>query len=67
MTVEVALSVMVGARVERLLVCDGDDECTGSVTLAELAALRAGADCTDRTRLRDVLARPVPALSPLPL
>ncbi|KPI26744.1 CBS domain-containing protein [Streptomyces sp. NPDC054950] len=55
MTVEVALSVMAGAQVDRLILCDGDDQCTGSVTRAQLAVLRAGATYTDRLRLRDVL------------
>ncbi|MFI8188618.1 hypothetical protein ACIF8T_07415 [Streptomyces sp. NPDC085946] len=58
MTVEVALSVMAGARVEFLLVCDDDDQGTGSVTRAELADVRAGSAYTDRIRLRDVLAPP---------
>ncbi|MCX4763618.1 hypothetical protein OG562_22165 [Streptomyces sp. NBC_01275] len=55
MTVEVALSVMAGARVDYLLLCDGDDQCTGSITRAELVAHRAGSTYTDRTRLRDVV------------
>ncbi|MFF4270349.1 CBS domain-containing protein [Streptomyces sp. NPDC001536] len=55
MTVEVALSVMAGARVEYLLLCDGDDQCTGSVTRAELAAHLGSSTYTDRLRLRDVL------------
>ncbi|WP_314221773.1 CBS domain-containing protein [Streptomyces zaehneri] len=55
MTVEVALSVMAGAQVDHLILCDGDDQCTGSVTRAQLAVLRAGATYTDRLRLRDVL------------
>ncbi|MGW3988627.1 CBS domain-containing protein [Streptomyces sp. NPDC004830] len=55
MTVEVALSVMDGARVERLLLCDEDDQCTGSVTRTELAAHRGSPSYTDRLRLRDVL------------
>ncbi|MFC9505138.1 hypothetical protein [Streptomyces sp. NPDC057002] len=55
MTVEVALSVMASARVEYLLLCDGDDQCTGSVTRAELAVHRDSATFTDRIRLRDVL------------
>jgi CBS domain-containing protein len=55
MTVEVALSVMAGARVEFLLLVDGDDQCTGSVTRAELAAHRESSAYTDRVRLRDVL------------
>jgi hypothetical protein len=56
MTVEVALSVMDGARVEHLLLCDGDDQCTGLVSRARLTALRDSATYTDRIRLRDVLA-----------
>ncbi|MGC5000007.1 MULTISPECIES: hypothetical protein [unclassified Streptomyces] len=55
MTVEVALAVMTGARVEYLLLCDGDDECTGSVTRSELALHRDGPRYTDRVRLRDIL------------
>ncbi|MFF0887449.1 CBS domain-containing protein [Streptomyces sp. NPDC001046] len=55
MTVEVALSVMDGARVGRLLLCDEDDQCTGSVTRAELSAHRGSPSYTDRLRLRDVL------------
>ncbi|MEU6177551.1 hypothetical protein [Streptomyces coeruleorubidus] len=58
MTVEVALSVMAGARVEYLVLCDGDDQSTGSVTLAELVAHRGSSTYTDRTRLRDVLDGP---------
>ena len=61
MTVEVALAVMAGARVEYLTVCDGDDQSTGSITLARLAALRASATYTDRIRLRDVLDGSLPA------
>ncbi|MDR6979826.1 hypothetical protein J2X68_006563 [Streptomyces sp. 3330] len=59
MTVEVALSVMAGARVEYLLICDADDQCTGSVGRDRLTALRAGAAYTDRLRLRDVLDAPL--------
>ncbi|WP_062645005.1 CBS domain-containing protein [Streptomyces maremycinicus] len=59
MTVEVALSVMAGAQVDHLILCDGDDQCTGSVTRVQLAALRAGVSYTDRLRLRDVLDTPV--------
>ncbi|MGW3014415.1 CBS domain-containing protein [Streptomyces longwoodensis] len=55
MTVEVALAVMAGARVEYLTVCDGDDESTGSVSLVRLAGLRESAAYTDRIRLRDIL------------
>ncbi|WP_037685271.1 CBS domain-containing protein [Streptomyces aureocirculatus] len=54
MTVEVALSVMVGARVEHLLVCDEDGRRTDLVTRAGLMAVRDCSAYTDRTRLRDV-------------
>ncbi|MGW0812448.1 CBS domain-containing protein [Streptomyces viridiviolaceus] len=55
MTVEVALSLMAGARVDHLVLCDGDDQSTGLVTLARLAVLRDSPTYTDRIRLRDVL------------
>ncbi|MDH6451646.1 hypothetical protein M2156_004016 [Streptomyces sp. SAI-149] len=58
MTVEVALSVMAGAGVEYLLLCDEDDERTGSVTRAELVVHRDSFAYTDRVRLRDVLRVP---------
>ncbi|MEW2044923.1 CBS domain-containing protein [Streptomyces sp. NBC_00377] len=67
MTVEVALSVMAGADVEFLLLCDADDQCTGWVTRPQLSASRAGAAYTDRLRLRDVLAVPLrPSSDPCP-
>ncbi|MET7695758.1 CBS domain-containing protein [Streptomyces sp. NPDC005483] len=55
MTVEVALSLMAGARVDHLVLCDGDEQRTGLVTLAGLAGLRDSAAYTDRLQLRDVL------------
>lgn len=55
MTVEVALSLMAGARVDHLVLCDGDDQSTGLVTLARLAGVAGGPAYTDRIRLRDVL------------
>ncbi len=58
MTVEVALSLMAGARVDHLVLCDGDDQSTGLITLAWLAVLRDGPAYTDRIRLRDVLDGP---------
>ncbi len=64
MTVEVALSVMASARVEYLLLCDGDDQCTGSITRAELAVHRGSSTYTDRIRLRDVIDGPL--TSPVP-
>ncbi|MFZ3572755.1 CBS domain-containing protein [Streptomyces sp. BH097] len=54
MTVEVALSVMAGARVGHLLVCDQDGRRTGLVTRAKLSAVRDGCAYTDRIRLRDL-------------
>ncbi|MBG0854548.1 CBS domain-containing protein [Streptomyces spinoverrucosus] len=58
MTVEVALSLMAGARVDHLVLCDGDDQSVGLITLARLAVLRDSPTYTDRVRLRDVLAGP---------
>ncbi|MFF3821082.1 CBS domain-containing protein [Streptomyces bluensis] len=66
MTVEVALSLMAGARVEYLLLCDGDDQCTGSITRAELAVHRGSSTYTDRLRLRDVLDKPFASPAPRP-
>ena len=61
MTVEVALAVMAGARVEYLTVCDGDDQSTGLITLVGLALVRGSSAYSDRVRLRDVLAGPSPS------
>ncbi|WP_432073018.1 CBS domain-containing protein [Streptomyces wuyuanensis] len=55
MTVEVALSVMAGARVGHLLLCDDDGRCTTLITSAQLATVRGSAAYTDRVRLGDVL------------
>ncbi|MGA4538920.1 CBS domain-containing protein [Uniformispora flossi] len=55
MTVEVALAVMSGARAEHLFLCDEDDQCTGLVTQAQLAAVRDSPSYTDVVRLRDVI------------
>ncbi|MFF1283559.1 CBS domain-containing protein [Streptomyces sp. NPDC058299] len=60
MTVEMALSVMAGARIGYLPVCDEDDLCTGLVTQAQLTVVRDSATYTDRLRLRDLIG-PVPA------
>ncbi|MBT2418520.1 CBS domain-containing protein [Streptomyces sp. ISL-22] len=54
MTVDVALSVLLGARVPHLLLQDDDGRCTGLVTLAQLSAYRGGSWYGDRTRLRDI-------------
>ncbi|WP_234046254.1 CBS domain-containing protein [Streptomyces adelaidensis] len=55
MTVDVALSVLIGARVPHLLLRDEDGRCAGLVTRAQLAAHRGGGPWYgDRTRLRDI-------------
>ncbi|MGW7056468.1 CBS domain-containing protein [Streptomyces sp. NPDC054887] len=56
MTVEVALSVMAGARAAHLIVCDGDGRRTALITEAQLTAARADGTYTDRLRLRDLPA-----------
>lgn len=55
MTVEVAMSVMRGARADELLLCDEDDERAGLVTWTELAVFRDSPAYTDLVRLRDVV------------
>ncbi|WP_371330023.1 CBS domain-containing protein [Streptomyces sp. TP-A0356] len=54
MAVDVALSVLIGARVAHLLVRDEDGRCTGLVTRSQLTAHRGGSWYSDRTRLRDI-------------
>ncbi|GAB2735369.1 CBS domain-containing protein [Streptomyces bullii] len=54
MAVDVALSVLIGARVTHLLLRDDDGRCTGLVTRAQLDAHRGGSWYSDRTRLRDI-------------
>ncbi len=66
MTVEVALSLMAGARVDHLVLCDGDDQSTGLITLTRLAVLRGSPTYTDRIRLRDILDGPFTAPSARP-
>lgn len=56
MTVEVALSLMAGAGVEYLVLCDDDDQDTGTVSRARLTVFRDSPAYTDRVRLRDVPA-----------
>jgi hypothetical protein len=54
MAVDVALSVLIGARVPHLLLRDEDGRCAGLVTRDQLAAHRGGTWYSDRTRLRDI-------------
>ncbi|PJN13163.1 hypothetical protein CG723_00785 [Streptomyces sp. CB01635] len=63
MTVEVALSVLDSSRAGRLLLCDEDGRCTGTVSRAELSAARDGARYTDRTQLRDIVHSSGPSFS----
>jgi CBS domain-containing protein len=65
MTVEVALSVMAGARAGHLLVCDDGGLCSGLVTQAQLAAVRDSFAYTDRVQLRDILGQGGPFTSPV--
>jgi hypothetical protein len=60
MTVEVALSVMASARVGYLLICDGDDHATGSVTRAQLLVAHDSPAYTDQIRVRDVVSVVLP-------
>jgi hypothetical protein len=53
-TVDVALSVLIGARVPHLLLRDEDGRCAGLVTRAQLAAHRGGSWYSERTRVRDI-------------
>ncbi|MEU2338648.1 hypothetical protein ABZ770_42285 [Streptomyces sp. NPDC006654] len=54
MAVDVALSVLIGARVPHLLLQDEDGRCAGLVTRAQLTAHRGGSWFSDRARLRDI-------------
>lgn len=54
MTVDVAMSVLIGARVPHLLLQDEDGRCAGLVTRAQLSAHRGGSWYSNRTRLRDI-------------
>ncbi|WP_065963984.1 CBS domain-containing protein [Streptomyces sparsogenes] len=65
MTVEVALSVMAGARSRYLLVRDEDGRCTGLIGQAQLTVVRDNPAYTDWVRLRDVLGDSGPFTSPM--
>lgn len=54
MTVEVALTVMSGARTARLAILDADGRRTGLVTRAQLTGFRASPAYTDRVRLSEL-------------
>ncbi|WLQ64184.1 hypothetical protein OG279_11930 [Streptomyces sp. NBC_01201] len=65
MTIEVALSLMAGARTGRLAVCDNDGLCTHLVTQLQLTAVRDSPAYTDRLQLRDVLGGGGPFTAPV--
>ncbi|MEV7435229.1 hypothetical protein [Streptomyces griseoviridis] len=65
MTVEVALSVMAGARTGYLFICDDDGLCTRLVTHDQLTAVRDSPAYTDRVQLRDLLGGGGPFTSPV--
>lgn len=64
MTVDVALSVLISSRVQRLLVHDEDGRHIGSITQAQLTAHRSGAWYTEHGRLRDIAHDVGPFTSP---
>lgn len=64
MTLDEALSVLVGAQVGHLLVHDEDGRYVGSITQAELTAHRSGAWYTEHARLRDIAHGQGPFISP---
>ncbi|WP_374228098.1 CBS domain-containing protein [Streptacidiphilus sp. ASG 303] len=55
MVVDIALSVLISARVEHLLVQDEDGRCSGLVTRDQLTAHRGGSWYCEQTRLRDIV------------
>ncbi|MFF9481491.1 CBS domain-containing protein [Streptomyces sp. NPDC014733] len=65
MIIEVALSVMAGARTGHLFVCDNDGLCAHLVTQVQLTAVRDSPAYTDRVQLRDILGGSGPFTSPL--
>lgn len=65
MTIEVALSVMAGARTGHLAVCDNDGLCTQLVTQTQLTAVRDSPAYTDRVQLRDIFGGSGPLTSPV--
>ena len=65
MTIEVALSVMDSTRTGHLLLRDNDSLCTGLATQAQLVAVRASSEHTDRVQLRDILGACGPSTAPV--
>lgn len=65
MFLDVALSVLMGARADHLLLRDEDGRCTGLVAHAQLNAHRGTSWYTEDTRLRDITHDRGPFTSPL--
>ncbi|MFI0815015.1 CBS domain-containing protein [Streptomyces sp. NPDC021098] len=65
MFVDVALSVLAGARADHLLVRDEDGRCAGLVARAQLSAHRGASWYTEETRLRDIPHDRGPFTSPV--
>ncbi len=55
MTLDVALSVLIGAGVGHLIVRSEDGRCAGLVTRAQLTAYRSGTWYAEDTQLRDIV------------
>ncbi|MFG3118996.1 CBS domain-containing protein [Streptomyces sp. NPDC048197] len=64
MIVDLALSVLIGARADHLLVRDEDGRCTGLITRSQMAAHHHGSWYTEETRLRDLSYDRGPFTSP---
>ncbi|MEU6330480.1 CBS domain-containing protein [Streptomyces sp. NPDC047049] len=65
MIVDVALSVLIGARAHHLLVRDEDGRCTGLITRSQMTAHHQGSWYTEETRLRDLSYDRGPFTSPV--
>ncbi len=65
MIVDVALSVLIGARADHLLVRDEDGRCTGLITRSQMTAHRQSSWYTEETRLRDLIYDRGPFTSPV--
>ncbi|MGW1376094.1 CBS domain-containing protein [Streptomyces sp. NPDC002446] len=59
MIVDLALSVLIGARADDLLVRDEDGRCTGLITRSQMTAHHQGHDAERAMRQRALRASPV--------
>ncbi|MER7985259.1 CBS domain-containing protein [Streptomyces noursei] len=65
MFVDVALSLLIGARTDHLLVRDEDGRCTGLITRSQMTAHGQGSWYTEETQLRDLCYDRGPFTSPV--